>query len=252
MADIEKERRKLLRIEKKVTNELKEKFNDLIAVLFFIATGDLPIRQKKKQIKRATDRLSKFVKKFSESSMKRVYKERVRAAYKMIDERPKKLTTGQSNELATFVTTMTVQLGGLVDKYENIAVNVSNKAQRAKVREESLGYEDGEDRRAVRQTRLARDFDFKDSKGRRIKSDAVIKVTAGDTTWDLITSAQNSVFLLAGLSYGYHRSVIDDRTSQICSELDGQVRDLSRDQLPPMHPNCRSVIETIFDPNFRP
>ena len=252
MTEVEKERNRLLKIEKKITNELTDRFNDLIAVLFFISTSDMGIRDKKKQINKAANKLKKYIRTFSQSNLKRIYKQRVREAYKALDQRPKSLTTGQEKELATFVTAMIVQLDGVTSKYQTIALNVSNKEERKKTRERSLGYTDGEERRAVRGDRLTRDFDFKDSKGRRIKSDAVTKVTAGDTTWDMMISAQNSVFLLAGLNYGYHRSVLDDRTSNICNDLDGEIRDLSRDQLPPMHPNCRSVIETIFDPEFRP
>lgn len=252
MADIEKERRRLLAEEKKITGPLTERFNDLITVLFFIATSDDSLRDKRRQIKKAAERVRKFSEKFATKEMKRLYKKQVREAYKIVGQRPKKLTDGQEKELATFTTAVIAQLSGLVDKYRSIAFNVATRHERAKIRENFLGYEDGQERQAIRRTSTTRDFEFKDSKGRRIKADAVIKVSAGDTSWSTITAARNSVFLLAGLNYGYHRSIIDERTSDICLALDGQLRNLSKDPLPPMHPNCRSIIEPELDPNFRP
>jgi len=48
-----------------------------------------------------------------------------------------------------------------------------------------------------------------------------------------------------------YMATLDDRTSDICSELDGQVFDLEKAVVglnyPPMHPNCRSTTTAYFD-----
>lgn len=45
-------------------------------------------------------------------------------------------------------------------------------------------------------------------------------------------------------------SVLDERTSDICAELDGQVFQHGQGPLPPMHNNCRSDIEPDILPQF--
>jgi len=254
MADFQKEREKMIKTEEEITSKITDGLNEMITILFFISRSEDGIREKRAQVRRAVDKARRALVTFAQSKINRAYKDQVRDAYKLIGQAPKKLNQGQLKEMKAFSATIEQQIDDVIDKYQSIANRVILQNERQKIRENFLKYEDGSERKAVSSasSKLAKDFDFRDSKGRRIKSDAVVKITAGDTTWSTIVAARNSVFLLSGFNYGYHRSVIDDRTSEICKELDGKIRDLRKDQLPPMHPNCRSVIEPILDPDFKP
>ena len=54
----------------------------------------------------------------------------------------------------------------------------------------------------------------------------------------------------AGITKYKFLAAIDDRTSDICEDLDGQVFDFAEMQVginyPPLHPNCRSTIIAVF------
>jgi SPP1 gp7 family putative phage head morphogenesis protein len=45
-------------------------------------------------------------------------------------------------------------------------------------------------------------------------------------------------------------SVLDDRTSDICVDLDGEVFDIGDGPVPPAHPNCRSITVAILHEDF--
>lgn len=45
-------------------------------------------------------------------------------------------------------------------------------------------------------------------------------------------------------------STLDDRTSEECQELDGQVFPIDDGPIPPAHPNCRSTTVAVLDPAF--
>lgn len=45
-------------------------------------------------------------------------------------------------------------------------------------------------------------------------------------------------------------STLDDRTSEICQDLDGQIFPIDEGPMPPAHPNCRSTTVAVLDDAF--
>ena len=45
-------------------------------------------------------------------------------------------------------------------------------------------------------------------------------------------------------------STLDNRTTQVCRSLDGQVFEAGKGPMPPLHPNCRSTTVAVLDPAF--
>lgn len=69
---------------------------------------------------------------------------------------------------------------------------------------------------------------------------------------NIYNSATESSYKSSGVVRRYkYVATLDDRTSDICQELDGQVFDVNEAQVgvnyPPMHPNCRSTTVAVFD-----
>lgn len=62
--------------------------------------------------------------------------------------------------------------------------------------------------------------------------------------------SQVDKYKAAGVEKVQFTAVMDDRTSEICQEMDGQIFDIDSlavgENEPPLHPNCRSTVIPLF------
>lgn len=65
----------------------------------------------------------------------------------------------------------------------------------------------------------------------------------------VVTNAQGEIYRDSGvIKKVMYNATLDDRTSEICIELDGQIFDINTNYpKPPQHPNCRSVIIPVVE-----
>ncbi len=65
----------------------------------------------------------------------------------------------------------------------------------------------------------------------------------------IVTNAQDGIYKDSGVvGKVMYNATLDDRTSEICIELDGQIFDINTNYpKPPQHPNCRSVIIPVVE-----
>lgn len=247
MPTTEQDRKTLLAREKRVVREATEKYDDFVAMLILIATSDRPKTEKLRLIRARLKRLKAFNDRFAGENMNREYKKAVRTAYALIDQPSKKISTGQQKELQNLTNTLKTDMNAKAEALSARGEKLVLKEERRIIREESLDYRDGTERRVVNRTRFRKDVEFQNADGKRVSMGAAMSLIVGDKIWDAIQSARASTWIRSGIEVVVHRSVIDDRTTNICRSLDGKLRRVGVDQLPPLHPNCRSTIEPVFE-----
>ena len=240
--------------EKALVKEASTRYNELIASILLVALSNSKKRIKLKQIKKLIAKVKVFNKEFVKQFYD-IYRDHVREAYleakldsKAAGEQEKQpITNSQSKEAIALRDQIEFELDQRADFYEVKARRLLNKQEIAAIREDELGLEDGEEKVVVNRTKIKKDIEFQDSKGRRITADVLMAIIVGDRYWDLTTAARRSSWVISGITKARHISVVDERTTPICRSLNGEVRDLLKDKLPPMHINCRSRLEPIID-----
>lgn len=244
--------KKEIEAEEAATKEASREYDDLVASLILIATSNRSKKEKLSLIENLNKKMRAFNSRFSENQIEKSYNQFSREAAKEAKELnatlkvKKKLTGTQRKELASLTLEMETRLNQRLDILINQAKQLAIKEDLARIREE-LGMTDGEEKRQITPKKTKKEIVFMDTKGRRIKMETIMKVTVGDQMWETINSSKRSTYLRYGFRWAEHISVIDDRTTNICLALDHTIRDLTKDKIPPMHPNCRSRIKLLKD-----
>ena len=247
--------KKEIEAEEAATKEAGREYDDLVASLILIATSNRSKKEKLGLIENLNRKMRDFNSRFSKNQVEKAYNQFSREAAKEAKELnatlkvKKKLTGIQHKEVASLKLEMESRLNQRLDILINQAKQLAIKEELAKIREE-LGMTDGTEKRQITPKKTKKEIVFMDTKGRRIKMDTIMRVTVGDQMWDTINSSKRSTYLRYGFRWAEHISVIDDRTTKICLALDHTVRDLTKDKIPPMHPNCRSRIKLLKDKNL--
>ena len=248
----DKQYEEMVNTEADAVKESSKKYDDLIATLILISTSNRPKREKFLMIEKEAEKMRDFNAEFAQRKIEDTYAKFSKEAAKDIGEIKKKLTAGEESEAKNLAQKLEISLKKRVDVLINQAKELVTKEELAKIRESKLGMTDGTDKVQITPKKTKPDLVFIDSKGRKVTMDAVMKITVGDNIWETIFDSKRAVYLEYGFRYAKHISVLDDKTTDICLALDQTVRDLTKDKIPPMHPNCRSRIKIITDPTFKP
>lgn len=230
---------------KRLEKEASVVLNSLIT--FYVLTSDSSRKkaEKMRMINEKKDEIKKWINEFVNTNLPKLYSRETKVAYKQVGERARDLTSGQTLEVNNLRADLINSLNSISDEYHRKARRLILIRERERIRNERLDYEDYEEKRTIKGTKQKKEIVLMDSKGRKITSNALMAIVVGDAMFNSGYSARRAVWLLSGIKYGIHRSVMDSRTSQICTALNGKRRNLLKDKLPPMHPNCRSHIEII-------
>lgn len=230
-----------------LSEEATERYNSFIEVVLLIALSRRTKADKIKEINKQLSKLIDWNSKFTERNLAAIYRKQSREAYKEVSEKIEDISTAQEAELAALVAGLQEEMNGAAENYAKKARKLAINEEIKRIREERLGFTDGGMKQvtSAQSRKLREDMEFRDSKGRIITAETVLGLTVGDAVWVTIQNARASTWIKAGYPFGVHRSVIDDRTTAICRYLDGRVRDLRKDQLPPLHRHCRSRIEVV-------
>lgn len=247
MAEVTQSYKDKVQAEKEAVEKATEKYDELLAVLILIATSNRPKKEKIKMIEEQRKKLKNFNKEFSKKEIAKVYKKFSGEAELEIESTKKKLTGSQKKELGNLATQLEIELNKRLDVYVENARKLIIKEELKMLREGELKFKDAQEKRVLSNGKQKTEIIFMDSKGRRITNKAIMEITVGDSMWEATFSAKRTTYLRYGFRYAMHKSVIDDRTTDICLQLDGTIRDLTKDKIPPMHPGCRSDIIFIKD-----
>ncbi len=244
-----KQLKKFEEIEEKYLDKVEPLFDDYLDVLNLIVISNLTLRKKKKRIKEAQKKLFKQIEKISTSFTQDVIKnsEKVaKALLKSIGSKDvQKLSKTKIKEITdSYIEEVELNLKAIATKYKNKADKVAIQKKREVIREESLKFKDGIERQATsqRNKRLVKINELKTKTGGTIKLRNSLRLGMGDVGFRADTDILESVWILNQITQVIHISVIDHKTTSICRSLDQTIRRLGVDQLPPMHPNCRSEI----------
>lgn len=245
MANFDAENKRLEDKVKRLEEEATDYFNSLIA--YFVLVGDLDKTKSEKMalINTRSKKAKNWINEFVNKNLPKLYSRETKVAYKQIEKRAKALTTAQTIEVNNLRSDLINSLNASLDKYYRQARKLILIRDLERIRNEQLNYENYQEKRVIKRTKFKKEIVLMDSKGRRIKANAIMAIVVGDAMFKAGYSARNSVWLLNGFKYGIHISVIDDRTTDICLQLNGVKRNLRKDKLPPLHPRCRSHIEPI-------
>ncbi|MES2395043.1 MAG: hypothetical protein V4549_03530 [Bacteroidota bacterium] len=240
--------------EEKATKEATEKYDDLVASLVLIATSNRTKAEKFILIDRWRVKMQKFNNEFSIRHTENVYNEfqnkalqEAQALEKTLADLKKNLSTLQTQEMQGLSEQLNGLLNQRLDTLVNKAKELTIKEELTKFREKKLGMKNAEDRIQLTPKKSEPNLVFTNTKGQIVSLEAVMKLTIGDQLWSTVTAAQRSEWLLLGFKFVLHISVLDEHTTQICRSLNKTLRDLTKDQLPPMHRYCRSKIKLVKD-----
>ena len=236
-------------IEQDAVSEANTRYNSFIELMFLISTSGRTKREKFALIEKEYRRLIKWNDAFADRVLPRAYRKLSKDAYRKVKKQIKKLTQAQEAEVRNFADQLKEELRLTASVYKKKARKQALLEDLRRIREERLGYTDGRIRQATsaRNKALRENLEFVDSKGRRIKSNVILRLIVGDIVWSVIQSGKASTWIITGHAFGIHKSVVDDRTTAICLFLDGKIRDLRKDTLPPLHRLCRSDIQVIVN-----
>ncbi len=236
-------------LEKKAVKEATDKYNDLIATLILISTSNKSKREKIVLINEQRTKMKSFNQEFSDQQTDIFYNKFSDNAFEEasdlinIDFSKKKLSAGQLQESQNLSDQLKLGLNKRLDVIIDQANQLTLKEELANIREKKLGMTDGSDRIQITPTKSQPNLVFTNVKGQVVAMDTVMKLTVGDQLWATTTSSQRAQWLLMGFRYATHISVLDNNTTPLCRALNGTKRDLTKDQLPPMHIACRSKIK---------
>jgi len=234
------------RIEEEAVSLAAEKYDGFIEFAILIGISAQSRRDKIRKIDEEFKKLKAFNEKFSAKTIEEAYSV---FAKKALDElgAKKKLKEAQNLESKNLQSQMQAELDKRLSLYYENAKRLILMEELRQLRESRLNFQDGRQRVLTSSGRLKSDLLFQDSRGRVVKNEVIMKIAVGDQVWGAMQAGVVSSALLNGVTKGIHKSVIDDKTTDICLELDGKIRDLRKDKLPPMHPNCRSEVILLIE-----
>jgi len=210
----------------------------LETVLLLVASG-LSKEEKLAKLSEQVEKLKVFNRTFSDKFTNKAYKMFSEETLLLIGAK-KKITAAQKKEIQNLQAQLESDLNRRLAIYEENAKKLILKEELKALRELEFGFKEG--------GKISKkDLLFYDSRGRVVKNKTIMAITVGDSIWNAIFVSVATSAVINGVKKGIHVSVLDDRTTQICIELDGEIRDLQKDQLPPMHINCRSDIILLIN-----
>ena len=239
--------------EKLLTREAEELYNEVAAVLLIVSFSDKTRGEKVAFVKTQIEKLNTFNARAGER-LESLYKKNVRIAHKQIGKPSKKITAKQIREIGNLKLQFKTDMSQKAFMMEQKAYKAILKSESEAIKE-ALGYKLVKDKvwtGRIKKRPFVNDVVFRGAKGKIIKPGTYAALSTGDNAWKAMQLGRTSTYLRYGFKYGIHRSIVDDKTTDICLSLDGKVRNLKRDPLPPLHPHCRSRIQVITNPNFRP
>ena len=240
-------------LEDDAVDKMESDFDAFIAKLLVISTAtNLTLREKKKHINDETKKMFDKINEFSTSFTQRVLEKSNNNAEELAKligvENVQKLSETQLNEtIKNFSEEVTINLKGMATKFKGQADKNAVQKKRELAKEEA-GYKDGRQRAATsaNKKRLTAVNGLTTRTGGKISVRNSLRLAIGDVLFRGDSDVLEATWLKNGITRVVHVSVIDNRTTQICRSLDGTVRILGEDQLPPMHPNCRSRVYPII------
>jgi hypothetical protein len=250
--------------EQKAVKEATQEYNDLVAALILIAMSNRSKKDKMSFINDWRSRMVKWNSEFASTQTDEVYRKFAEKALKEAKDLlpnldlKKKTLSVQEEEIKNLSQQLKLGLDRRLDTLIDQARQLTIKQDLEVIREKKLGMKDASDRIQITPKKSVPNLVFSNQAGKIVKMDTVMKLTVGDQIWTTVTSSQRAQWLLMGFKFAQHISVIDDRTTKICFALHLTKRDLTKDQLPPMHPGCRSTVKllkegwnaAIFQKNF--
>ena len=231
-------------IEQKAIDEATREFNNFIATLALIVELSGRKGAKEKRLSAEIKKMQAFSKDFSLRQATLAYTQQSDAILKLLGRSG--LTDAQKKELLTLVNQFKLDLDGKISYLEDKAKRILIRKERQRIRERSMDFEKADEVRFLRNGKRVENFELRDSSGRILTVDVLMKVVVGEAVFGSGMAGRMSTMVENGILTGIHRSIIDDRTTPICLELDGQERDLLSDDLPPLHNGCRSWIDPIL------
>lgn len=249
MATIKQERDANLEVVKGETEKMKSLYEKYIEILTFtIAASHLSLKEKTARINEKVAELVAKQKEISAVIVDKIYTKSSQDTQKKIGVKETGLSSTQMKDVNNIKTQLNLDL----DSSASLLRNKSLKAVK-KLEQERIIKEMNEVTGAKRLAGKKKDAQlvFNDSLGRKIQPINSVELIVEDTLWSTMHIAMAGVLVHNGLRYVIHHSVIDDRTTQICLSLDGKVRDVLSDELPPLHARCRSTTTPILDKNFK-
>jgi len=220
------------------------RFNELIGVFILIGESVRTKKEKKAMIRREVLKMNKWIDKFSDNSTK-IYNRYVKKAYRQMGKRAKQLSGAQAKERTLLKDELVGNMKGKLSDYEKKAQRLVLMKELEKLREADLGYKNATAKSVVNKKKLRKNFVFMTSKGKRMKTNHIMKLVVGDAIWQTMMSAKVSTWTDAGEKWGIWRSIIDSRTTPYCRAMNGKKIDIRTHAIPPVHYACRSTVEII-------
>lgn len=238
-------------IEEKYVQEISEKLDEYITFCAWLGFQQASRTEKQKELVIRTTRLREWMMSYTRKIGQPVYRQGVKNAMieakdpaaKKLDDI--KLTKEQIREVRELSMSLRYELDSKINYYNLQGRKLIVKFELAKFREKNGFVEMKKQETFINPEEKRKSILMMDSKGRRITNRALMKITVGDAIWEMLMSGERSHYLSMGITHVQHLSVMDKRTSEICQDLNLKLRDIRRDKLPPMHPNCRSRIRPV-------
>jgi len=227
--------------EKQAVSELSKNYDEFIAYALLVATSTMLLSKKKKLINKKFKTIARRNGDIITKSQYNLYKNGKDNIYKALGKKSKRLTAPQKKELEIITEQAQQKAIGMLNGYKVKADTLIVSEALKQYRETGLGVDNAQERFAYGK-KLKKKLAFQNSKGQRIKTKGLTRVIIGDSLYSGYVAGQRSTLLNLDILKVIHVSVMDNRTTEICASLDGQIRNILTDQLPPMHVGCRSII----------
>jgi hypothetical protein len=240
--DWEKDWQMLRKQELDVIKQAQKEYKTLVNLYVSVASSNAPESYKIEQIRDITYRLKQYNQKLADI-MPKIYTQNINKAYQILEIDTQNPTTLQSNDMNAMRDQFLAELQARANMIEAKALEVVQQGKINAIKE-SMG---------IATAPLKSEFVFRTSNGRRYSLDNYLGFVVGNTVNENQQAGRNTTWVEKGYVIGTFQAILDDRTTPICRNLDGQTVDLEKDydKIPPIAGHrCRSYIR--IDLNQKP
>lgn len=227
--------KELLKQEKKAVDELSEKYDDYLTILFAIALSDRRKDWKHNEVKKQSEKLKKYNAKFSKDQVNTAFVRSYDIAFAEFAKDRRELSEKDKAKIDVLTATFLGSLNGMADGYAGKANQAINKRDLEKLM--------GTDARYNQKATMS----LRDNKGRLINSKNLTEayITAG--VWGSGNTGYATSLEKIGIKRVRYKTQEDERVCEICGPKNDEVYELPEDyaEMPPMHPFCRCFLEPV-------
>ncbi len=212
-------------------------FNEYIASIILVIKTDISKTEKKTMINKLYKKYSSKIWEQSEIAidniMKKQYKD-ISKKLKVSIEKPVPI-----KEVTLIAEDLKILLQGKANEIRLKGFNGVNAYEKISIKKKQW--------MDVRNLKIWKtNFNFSDKRWRKWNINNYLKLVVWDSMYTALNVTKTSVMIKNKKFKAVWISVLDDRTSEYCSDMDWREIDIRKELLPPAHPRCRSRIEPLI------